>query len=152
MKISDFVDPDAIEVNLKAKTKSEVLEELVESIVATGKVKDSDKILAAVIEREKLCSTGFENGVAIPHPRQGHPDVVEELVAGFGRAGDGIDFDALDGEPVYLFFLLCAPSDSEHLKALAKLSRFLKKKSCRERLMAAQSPEDILTIIEEEEE
>ncbi len=152
MKISDFIAPDAIEINLKAKNKDEVLEELVDLVVETGKVKDRDKILTAVIEREKLCSTGFENGVAIPHPRQGHPDVVDELVAAFGRVGDGIDFDALDGEPVYIFFLLCAPSDSEHLKALAKLSRFLKKKSCRERLMAAQSAEEILVIIEEEEE
>lgn len=152
MKISDFIDPDAIEINLKGKTKDEILEELVDLVVNSGKVNDKEKILTAVIEREKLCSTGFENGVAIPHPRQGHPDVVGELVAAFGRSSDGIDFDALDGEPVYIFFLLCAPSDSEHLKALAKLSRFLKKKSCRERLIAAQSPEEILTIIEEEEE
>jgi len=85
VKISDFIEPGAIEINLKAKTKDEVLEELVDMVVTTGKVKDRDKILTAVIEREKLCSTGFENGVAIPHPRQGHPDVVEELIAGFGR-------------------------------------------------------------------
>ena len=68
------------------------------------------------------------------------------------RIGLGIDFDALDGEPVYIFFLLCAPTDSEHLKALAKLSRFLRKKAFRERLIAAQAPEEVYDILLEEEE
>lgn len=152
MKITDFVDKDHMELDLKAKTKDQVLNELVDIAVATGRVKDRDEILRAVIERENLCSTGFENGVAIPHPRQGHPDVVENLVAVFGRSKDGIDFEALDGEPVYIFFLLSAPTDSEHLKALAKLSRFLKRKAFRERLIAAQTPDDVWQILEEEEE
>jgi PTS system nitrogen regulatory IIA component len=152
VKITDFVAMDNMELDLKAKNKSQVLEELVNLAVATGYVKDKDEILRAVIERENLCSTGFENGVAIPHPRQGHPDVVENLVAVFGRSKDGIDFEALDGEPVYIFFLLCAPTDSEHLKALAKLSRFLKKKAFRERLIAAQTPDDVWQILLEEEE
>ena len=152
MKITDFVDKDHMELELKAKTKEQVLDELVDIAVATGRVKDSNEILRAVIERENLCSTGFENGVAIPHPRQGHPDVVENLVAVFGRSKDGIDFEALDSEPVYIFFLLCAPTDSEHLKALAKLSRFLKRKAFRERLIAAQTPDDVWQILEEEEE
>lgn len=152
MKITDIVNKDHMELDLKAKKKDEVLGELVDLAVATGYVKDKSEILRAVVERENLCSTGFENGVAIPHPRQGHPNVVENLVAVFGRSKDGIDFDALDGEPVYIFFLLCAPTDSEHLKALAKLSRFLKKKAFRERLIAAHTPEDVWQILLEEEE
>ncbi len=152
MKITDFIARDHLELDLKAKTKDEVLNELVDLAVATGYVADHEKILQAVVERENLCSTGFENGVAIPHPRQGHPEVVERLVAVFGRSRDGIDFDALDGEPVYIFFLLCAPTDSEHLKALAKLSRFLRKKAFRERLIAAQAPEEVYDILLEEEE
>lgn len=152
MKLTDFVSKDVMELSLKSRKKDEVLRELVDLAGRTGYVKDLDEILEAVIARENLCSTGFENGVAIPHPRQGHPDVVERLVAVFGRSRAGVDFDALDGEPVHIFFLLCAPTDSEHLKALAKLSRFLKKKPVRERLIAAGTPEEVWEVLLEETE
>jgi len=152
VKISDFVDPTAIKIELEATTKESVLRELVALVAATGKITDELAILKAVRERENLCSTGFENGAAIPHPRQGHPDIVKELVAAFGRSSAGVDFEALDGKPVQLFFLLCAPNDSEHLKALAKLSRFLKKEAFRKKLLEAKKPEDVVAIIKQEEE
>jgi PTS system nitrogen regulatory IIA component len=137
VKITDFVDPKGIKMELEAQNKDAVLRELVALATETGKINDELAILKAVRERENLCSTGFENGAAIPHPRQGHPDIVTELVAVFGRSTRGIDFEALDEKPVHLFFLLCAPTDSEHLRALAKLSRFLKKEPVRKRLLEA---------------
>ncbi len=151
MKISEFIDPKAIKMELDAKDKEGVLRELVGMVAASGKITDELAILKAVRERENLCSTGFEKGAAIPHPRQGHPDIVKELVAGFGRSAAGIDFEALDEEPVHLFFMLCAPTDSEHLKALAKLSRFLKRELFRKKLMSAKNAEEVIAIIKEEE-
>jgi len=151
VKITDFVDPKGIKMELEAQNKDGVLRELVALAAETGKINDELAILKAVRERENLCSTGFENGAAIPHPRQGHPDIVTELVAVFGRSTRGIDFEALDEKPVHLFFLLCAPTDSEHLRALAKLSRFLKKETVRKRLLEAKTPDDVLAVIKEEE-
>ncbi len=151
MKISEFVDPAGIKMELTAQDKEGVLRELVSLAAETGKITDELAILKAVRERENLCSTGFENGAAIPHPRQGHPDIVKELVAVFGRAVKGIDFEALDEKPVQLFFLLCAPTDSEHLRALAKLSRFLKKEQVRKSLLEAKTSDEVLAIIKEEE-
>ncbi len=152
MKISEFVDARAIKMELEARDKEGVLRELVALVATTGKITDELAILKAVRERENLCSTGFENGAAIPHPRQGHPDIVKELVAAFGRSTAGVEFEALDGKPVHLFFLLCAPTDSDHLKALAKLSRFLKKESFREKLIDAKAPDDVMAAIKQEEE
>ncbi len=151
VKISEFVDPAGIKMELTAQDKEGVLRELVSLAAETGKITDELAILKAVRERENLCSTGFENGAAIPHPRQGHPDIVKELVAVFGRAVKGIDFEALDEKPVQLFFLLCAPTDSEHLRALAKLSRFLKKEQVRKSLLEAKTSDEVLAIIKEEE-
>lgn len=151
MKISEFVDSKAISLNLEARDKEGVLRELVALVAKTGKIGDELAILKAVRERENLCSTGFENGAAIPHPRQGHPEIVKELVAAFGRSAEGVEFEALDEKPVHLFFLLCAPTDSEHLRALAKLSRFLKKENVRKKLLDAKSTDDILAVIKEEE-
>jgi fructose-specific phosphotransferase system IIA component len=151
VKISEFVDPAGIKMELTAQNKEGVLRELVSLAAETGKITDELAILKAVRERENLCSTGFENGAAIPHPRQGHPDIVKELVAVFGRAVKGIDFEALDEKPVQLFFLLCAPTDSEHLRALAKLSRFLKKEQVRKSLLEAKTSDEVLAIIKEEE-
>lgn len=151
MKISEFVDAKGIKMELEAGDKEGALRELVALAAGTGKITDEIAILKAVRERENLCSTGFENGAAIPHPRQGHPDIVKELVAVFGRSTPGIDFEALDERPVHLFFLLCAPTDSEHLRALAKLSRFLKKEAVRKRLMEAKTPDDVMAVIKEEE-
>jgi mannitol/fructose-specific phosphotransferase system IIA component (Ntr-type) len=151
VKISEFIDAQGIKMELEAGDKEGVLRELVALAAQTGKITDEMSILKAVRERENLCSTGFENGAAIPHPRQGHPDIVKELVAVFGRSARGIDFEALDEKPVHLLFLLCAPTDSEHLRALAKLSRFLKKEAVRTKLLEAKTPEDIMAVIQEEE-
>jgi fructose-specific phosphotransferase system IIA component len=151
VKISEFVDSKAISLKLEARDKEGVLRELVALVSKTGKISDELAILKAVRERENLCSTGFENGAAIPHPRQGHPEIVNELVAAFGRSVEGVEFEALDEKPVHLFFLLCAPTDSEHLRALAKLSRFLKKENVRKKLLDAKNVDEVLAVIKEEE-
>lgn len=149
--IERFLKPENVRLKLKAKDKEAVLEELVDILVESGYILNKDKILNAIIAREKLCSTGFEKGVAIPHPRQGDASAVKELVAAVGLAPQGIDFDSLDGEPVKIFVLLCAPNDQEHLRALARLARILKNEEVREQILSAQKPEDVVSIVVEEE-
>jgi len=149
--IETFLKPENIRMQLKSKDKESVLEELVDILVESGYVLNKEKVLNAVIAREKLCSTGFEKGVAIPHPRQGDASAVKQLIAAIGISQEGIDFDSLDGEPVKIFVLLCAPNDQEHLRALARLARILKNPELREAILKAKTPEEIIQILVEEE-
>ncbi len=150
MKISEFLAPDAINVAIKATRKRDVLAELLAPLAKAGKVSDAAKMVDVLMEREELGSTGIGQRIAIPH---GKSPVVKELAASFGVSKEGVPFDALDGEPVNLFFVLVAPEGSAgvHLKALARISGLLKDKFFRKALMAAQSVDDVLRVLESEE-
>ena len=125
MKISEVLDKRAIKIGLTATTKEEALKELVDILAKVEDIGDPKSILRALVERENLGSTGIGQGIAIPH---GKTDKVTRLVAVMGISKAGVDFDALDGEPVYIFFLLVAPKATAgpHLKALAQISRLLR--------------------------
>jgi len=101
-------------------------------------------------ERESLGSTGIGQGIGIPHAKSQN---VKTLVAAFGLSQKGVNFDSLDGEPVYIFFLLIAPEESAgpHLKALARISRMLKDKYFRELLKKSKDEKEVLRIIQEED-
>jgi len=150
MRIMDFLSEKNITVDLKAKNKKEVIEELVDLLVANGQVSDKKKMVQILLEREDLGSTGIGQGIAIPH---GKSDTVKELTAAFGLSRSGVSFEALDGEPVFIFFLLVAPEGTAgaHLKALARISGLLKDKYIRKKLMSAQTTSDVVKIIQEEE-
>ena len=153
MNIMGFLDERAVSTDVKAQTKDDVIRELVSLLVRAGAIKDKDvnKLVQILLKRESLGSTGIGQGVAIPH---GKSDCVSKLVAAFGVSHTGVNFDSLDGEPVYLFFLLVAPEDSAgpHLKALARISRLLKDKHFRDGLRAAKDEKSLLKIIREEDE
>lgn len=151
MKISDFLEEKAVTADLKATDKEGVLRELVGLLAKAGVIKDEEEIVQILLEREALGSTGIGNGIAIPH---GKSDSVKQLTAAFGVSRTGVDFDSLDGEPVYLFFLLVAPEEAPgpHLKALARISRLLRDKFFRDRLKAAPDKKTILKIIKEEDQ
>lgn len=153
MKISDFLNQKAVAADLVAKDKESVIKELIELLIKAGSVqaKDKDKLVKILINREQLGSTGIGQGVGIPH---GKSDCVKELVAAFGLSQNGVNFDALDEEKVYIFFLLLAPEDSAgpHLKALARISRLLKDKYFRDTLRAAKDEKTILKIINQEDQ
>lgn len=151
MKILDFLVPDAINIDLKSTTKKEILAELLEPLVKAGKVADHKKMLQVLLEREELGSTGIGQRIAIPH---GKSSLVKELAASFGISKQGVSFDALDGEPVNVFFVLVAPEGSAgvHLKALARISGLLKDKFFRKSLISAADRQEVLTIIEREEQ
>lgn len=150
MKLFEMLSRELIKTNLKAKNKDEVLEEMVELLFNARKIKDKEKILDAIKKREELMSTGIGHGVAIPHAKC---DGVNTLVAAFGRSETGIDFKSIDGEPVYLFFILLSPENvtGPHIKALAKISRLLKHHYVRERLKSIDDPDKTLEFIREEE-
>lgn len=149
MQIKGFLDRKAIKPELVSKTKNEVLDELVSLLEKTGKVTDREEFLRVIKEREELGSTGIGYNIAIPHARS---RAVKELCGAFGVSREGVDFDALDKEPVYLFFLLGAPQNAsgDYLKALAIISRFLRRRRVREDLLRAETVEDIEKVIEKE--
>jgi PTS system nitrogen regulatory IIA component len=150
MKVSDFLDPSAVVIDLNAKNKKEVLEELCSALVALHTRLDRDKMVGILLDRERLGSTGVGEGVAIPH---GKMDDLEGIIACFGRSRGGVEFEAVDKAPVSLFFLLFAPENSAgiHLKALAKISRLLKRPSVREELMNASSEQDMYGILTQDD-
>ena len=150
MKIMDFLNKKAISVNIKANDKEGVIRELVGLLAAATDIKDKEGLIKAVSAREALGSTGIGQGVGIPHAKS---QVVKELVAAFGLSHSGVNFDSLDGEPVYLFFLLIAPEESAgpHLKALARISRMLKDKYFRDLLKKAKDENEVLRVIQEED-
>ena len=151
MKLMDFIVKDAILVNLQGTEKKEVLNEMVEALVKSKKVANKDKVVKILLDREELGSTGIGSGVAIPH---GKTNDLDNVIISFGSSKQGIEFESLDGEPVYLVFMLLAPVDSTgiHLKALAKISRILKDKHFRQSLRDAKTVDEAVKILKEEDE
>ena len=150
MTLLDILSPDSTIVDLKGETKEEIIAELVDSLANSDAITDRDKVLQAVLEREKIMSTGIGDGIAIPH---GKSDSVGQLTAALGTQRRGVDFEALDGEPAYVFFLLVSPANvsGPHIKALARISRLLKNDEFKKKLIAAESSTAIIDIIEAEE-
>ncbi len=150
MKIVEFLNEKAVNANLKATTKEGVIREMVDILAKAEGIRNKEELVKVLLNREALGSTGIGQGVGIPHAKS---DVVKRLVAAFGICHQGVDFDALDGEPVYLVFLLVAPEDSAgpHLKGLARISRLLKDKYFRESLKQLTDEKTIVKLIREED-
>jgi len=142
----EMLATDCILEELKSDNKRDVLRELVGPFIRTYRNLDSESMVNVLSEREKLGSTGIGDGIAIPH---GKIIGLDQLVLSFGRSMTGINFDAMDGKPAHLFFLLVAPENSagQHLKALAKISKMLKDGFFRTKLMAAASRDELRRII-----
>ncbi len=151
MKLTDILTVSRIDLNIEAGDKDGVIERLVDLVVNTVNGTDRDTIIKAIRAREQLMSTGVGNSVAIPH---GKTNAVKSLVAAFGRCSEPIDYDALDGKPVILVFLLVGPEDAAgpHIKALSRISRLLSYEEFRQRLTNAHSADEVLSAITSEEE
>ncbi len=150
MKIMDFLCPEAITIDLKAHDKKAAINEIVEMLAKAKKVKKTSEVIATVLEREKLGSTGIGQGVAIPH---GKTDAVNEQIGALGISQKGIEFNSLDGEPVFLMFFLVGPVEvtGQHLKALSRISRLFKDKFFRQSLREAKSVDEVIKIIQHED-
>lgn len=151
MLLSELLTPERVRVPLRGASKEALLEELVGVLREAGAVQDAGAVLGAVRDRERVLSTGVGSGVAIPH---GKSESIPALAMAAGVTGGPVEFEALDGQPVRLLFLLVAP-DSEagaHVKALGRISRLVRRDGFRERLIAAASPEEFMAVLAEAEE
>jgi mannitol/fructose-specific phosphotransferase system IIA component (Ntr-type) len=149
--LTELLSVERIRIPLLAQTKDELLRELVDICADGNSIEDRDDVLRAVREREAVLSTGIGNGVAIPH---GKSAAVDGLRIAAGRSAEPVEFDALDGEPVSLFFLLVGPESAAgpHIKALSRISRLVRRDEVRLRLIGATSPEEFLQALQEAEE
>jgi PTS system nitrogen regulatory IIA component len=150
MKIADLLDVKAISTELTSQKKIEVLAELVDLLRRVQPDLDTAELMAVLIDREELGSTGIGDGIAIPH---GKLKGLDRLLMAFGRKKDGIDFDSMDNRPAHLFFLLLAPESEAtlHLKALARISKLLRKDDVRRQLLDAPDPATLLSILSQED-
>jgi mannitol/fructose-specific phosphotransferase system IIA component (Ntr-type) len=148
--LTELLTIERIKIPLEAKTKDDLLRELVAMVAAAEGEVDQEEVLRAVRERESVLSTGIGHGVAIPH---GKSPAVGELRMAAGRAATPVDFDALDGQPVALFFLLVGPETAAgpHIKALSRISRLVRRDDVRDRLIAARSSDEFLHALQEAE-
>ena len=153
MKISELLKPEVVILNLEARNKEEVIEKMLEILIKARKLdkKNKTKLRKALLAREALGSTGIGQGVGIPHAKD---DSLKKMVACCAISPQGVNFDALDGEPVHIFFMLLAPKNAagEHLKALARISRLVKDRFFRSSLLHSKSPENLIETIKREEE
>ncbi len=132
-------------MNLKGSSKQEILDELLDILMRTGKVDDREEVMRQLLAREAKMSTGIQFGVAIPHAKT---TAVKELIACIGIKREGVDFSALDGEPSTIFVMTLSPLDrtGPHVQFLAEISMVVKSESARERILNAKTPEEVLSV------
>jgi len=150
MMISKFLDESLITVSVEQKEKPVIIGELLDLAFRSGKISDRDAALKALLDREKLMSTGMENGIAVPHAKTA---AVKDIVMAFGISPGGIDFHSADGKPSQLFFLLLAPENAAgpNVQVLAQIARLTNLESFRKELIGARSPAAALEIIRKAE-
>jgi PTS system nitrogen regulatory IIA component len=150
MKFSDFINVASVRADLEADDKPAIIKELVESLARNGAIAldEVQGIVAAIMKREELGSTGIGRGVAVPHTKHAS---VERLVGTVGVCVEGVDFNSLDGDKVHLLFLLVSPPDrpGDHLRALENISRQLRDDSFCRFLKQARSPHDVQLLLDE---
>lgn len=146
MNLKKVLSKDSILTNLKADNKSAVLEELIDLLMHSGQISDRDTALKAVLDREAKMSTGMQNGIAIPH---GKTDTVNQLLVAIAIKKEGIDFDAMDGQPCSIFILTLSPENrsSPHIQFLAEISKLLGNEKIRAKLTDTESADEILALL-----
>ena len=145
MKIIDFVSVHTVIPDLVSREKDAALVELAAGLAAKYDHLDQEKVLGVLQERERISSTAIGDGVAIPH---GKLAGLDRIYGVFARSQTGVDFQSLDGEPTHLFFVLIAPENAaaDHLKALARASRFFRRADVRDKLRAARGVDDLAAL------
>jgi mannitol/fructose-specific phosphotransferase system IIA component (Ntr-type) len=147
MRLSDFLDPTAVSLSLRGQTKEEIRDELVALLRLDER---STETLARLIRRrEALGSTGVGRGIAIPHCRS---LAVNRLRLAFGLHTQGVDYDAIDGKPVHVFFLIVAPPvevANQYLQVLGRIAQFAQQPSVAERLLTLTSPDQLFALLDE---
>jgi mannitol/fructose-specific phosphotransferase system IIA component (Ntr-type) len=150
MHLTDILTPQRIKIPLSASQKDAAIAEMVDLLAADGALRDRDKVLQAVLERERTRTTGIGSGLALPH---GKSSGVEGLVMAVGRPAAPMDFESIDGKPVSLIFLLVSPLDmtGPHIQALARISRLASVDAVRNKLLAAKDAREMYDTIAAQE-
>lgn len=149
MTLANLLSVDQIVPAMQASGRWEAIEELVMTLVRAGKIREDERalVLESIRQREQTMSTGIGFGIAIPHASS---DRVQEVVAAFGRSDKGIEFESLDGQPVFFIVLFVVPKDQfqTHLRTLAAIAKFLNDKTVRDELGRAENASQILQVFE----
>ena len=148
MNIADLLAPDAVVASLKAQSKKQLLQELAARAHGITRISER-RIFETLVERERLGTTGVGSGIAIPHGRMAEAKTISGV---FARLENGIDYEAVDSQPVDLVFMLIAPENAgaDHLKALAKVSRALRQADLREQLRQARTIDAVHALLSQE--
>ncbi len=151
MRLEDYAAPDLIALGIAANDKQELLGKLVDRLLQSGRVRDAAGLMGELLKREQVMSTGIGGGIAIPHALTND---IDTLVLVFGRTAAPMDFQALDGQPVDLVFMLVGPksASSVYVKLLARVSRLLQSEHFKDRLRESASPADVFEIFRSESE
>lgn len=145
MKLKNVLNQSVVALSMKGESKSEIIEELLDLVMKTGKVNDRQQALRDLLAREEKMSTGIQHGVAIPHAKS---PAVHDLVACIGIKPEGVDFQSLDGEPSKIFIMTLSPVDrtGPHVQFLAEISKVIKTQQAREELLEAKSAREVLSV------
>jgi PTS system nitrogen regulatory IIA component len=148
MNLKTVLTTETINLHLKGSTKEEIINEMLDILVAAGKIPDRKAALEAVMDREMKMSTGMKHGIAIPH---GKTNTIEDLVACVGISDKPVDFDALDHEACRIFIMTLSPIEKTgpHLQFLAEISLLFKSSEKRQEILNAKSPEELIKILAE---
>jgi fructose-specific phosphotransferase system IIA component len=151
MKVVDLLKKEFVIADLKETKKESVINELLDLFKGDPRILDIEKVREAVLEREKIMSTGVGKGFAIPH---GKTNAVTDMLAAFGKTNKAIEYQSLDNKPVNLIFLLVGKDNlvSTHIKLLSRISRMMNKDEFRSKLIEAKSVDEILELFKKEEE
>lgn len=151
MMLTDYLDIKTVIPVLNSKNKDDVINELAQNLSIFSPQINHERLVEVFQEREGLCSTAVDNGIAVPHAKL---DGISNTVIGFGRSIEGIDYDSLDGKPTHFFISLIVPEEStgEHIKLLARISKVFKDQELRSKLMECETEAEIFELIVQEDE
>ncbi|NQT92751.1 MAG: PTS sugar transporter subunit IIA [Lentisphaerae bacterium] len=148
MNFGKVLKSGCLSVALKSDTKEGIIEEMIDLMVAAGKITDKLSVMDAVLERERKMSTGMQFGVAVPH---GKTSTVDTLITAFALKKEGVDFESLDGQPSTIFVMTVSSTNriGPHIQYLSEISKLLTRPAIRRRLLESESEEDLIRILTE---
>ncbi|GAB4372819.1 MAG: PTS sugar transporter subunit IIA [Calditrichia bacterium] len=151
MKLIDVLKPEYIKIPLQGNSKEAVIKELIQILTEQGQCDDPEKVFTAVMDREKIMTTGVGKGVAIPHCKK---ELCRNFAIAFGIHPQGIDFQSIDNQPAHIFFLLVGPESNPgmHIRLLSRISRLISKNSLRDDLLRCSNAQECYQLLKNEEE